>query len=91
MPQFDRNSMGNIHPLFKLMADLQQNASEANITKMLGDLILQILVRPIMLLISTPFVLFFAMLKASSRKQKFAYAVQDGYLSVSEFCRRCTF
>lgn len=52
------------------------------------ELLWCIILLPMALLASTPFVLLFALAAALRRKQRFSHAVADGYSSVVDFWMR---
>jgi hypothetical protein len=46
---------------------------------------------PVALIVSTPFVLLYAALSAMHRKQRFSDALSVGYASVSDLWEKCAF
>ncbi|MEA3189085.1 MAG: hypothetical protein QOD99_2915 [Chthoniobacter sp.] len=54
----------------------------------LFELLWWIILWPVALIVCTPLVLLYALFTALRHKQRFFYAVSDGYSSVSDFWKR---
>jgi len=55
------------------------------------ETLLKFILWPVALVVCTPFILIRGVFALISRKQRFTYAVSDGYLSVSEFWKKWAF
>ena len=61
----------------------------------MGEALIEVLLKfilwPVAMVLCTPFILIWGVFALVARKQRFTYAVSDGYLAVSEFWKKWVF